>query len=64
MNVFPVHQSRFPTLCTIKEQLLQKYGANAIHEDKRHGFSDLTWSDGKKTDFELSAMGLQITLKH
>lgn len=49
---------------TIREQLLQKYGAKAIHEDRKHGSPTLTWSDGKKTNFELSEGTLQINPKY
>ena len=51
-------------LDTIREQLLQKYGAKAIHEDRKHGSPTLTWSDGKKTNFELSGASLQIQPKY
>jgi hypothetical protein len=49
---------------TIREQLLQKYGAKAIHEDRKHGSPTLTWSDEKKTNFELSGASLQIQPKY
>jgi hypothetical protein len=49
---------------TIREQLLQKYGAKAVHEDRKHGSPTLTWSDGKKTNFELSEATLQINPKY
>jgi hypothetical protein len=49
---------------TIREQLLQKYGAKAIHEDRKHGSPTLKWSDGKKTNFELSEVTLQIDPKY
>lgn len=49
---------------TIREQLLQKYGEKAIHEDRKHGSPTLTWSDGRKTSFELSRATLQIHRKY
>ena len=48
---------------SMREQLLQKYGAKAIDEDRKHGTPYLKWSDGKKTEFELSPAVLHIRPK-
>lgn len=57
--LFHLHRS----FDSIREQLLQKYGAKAIHEDQKHGSPTLKWSDGKKTEFELSPAALHIRPK-
>jgi hypothetical protein len=48
------------SFATIRQQLLEKYGAKAIHEDAKHGSPTLTWTDGKKTSFELNEAWLRI----